>query len=116
MSLERILQLLQSFGFSRVEAEVYVYLAKKGSQRGKDLENGLKIAKQQLYFILKNLQRKNIVSISHKRPALFSALAFEKLLNLYVKLNVDQAKIIEETKEEWLNDWRDMTKNDRNKS
>ena len=110
LSLERVLRLLEASGFSRVTAEVYVHLAKMGPKNGRDLTSGLKMTKQQLYPILKSLQKKGIVTISPKRPALFSALAFEELLNLYVKLNVDQAKIIKETMEELLASWRDITK------
>jgi sugar-specific transcriptional regulator TrmB len=114
MSLERVLQLLKSFGFSRVDAEVYIYLAKTGSQRGKDLADGLKMSKQQLYPILKNLQGKGVVISSSTRPALFSALAFEELLHLYVKLKIDQAQIITENKDELLESWRNVTQNGNN--
>ncbi len=114
MSLERVLRLLEDFGFSRVDAEVYVYLAKTGPQKGKDLNNGLKMTKQQLYPALESLQKKGVVTRSPERPALFSALAFEELLNLYVKLNEEKAQIIKETKEELLASWRDMTKKNGN--
>ena len=110
LSLERVLRLLEGFGFSRVDAEVYMYLAKTGPQKGKDLNNGLKMPKQQLYPALESLQKKGVVTRSSERPILFSALTFEELLNLYVKLNVDQAQIIKETKGELLASWRDMTK------
>jgi len=105
-----VLRLLEDFGFSRIDAEVYVYLAKTGPQKGKDLNCALKMTKQQVYPSLKSLQEKGIVSRSSERPALFSALAFEELLNLHVKLNVDQARIIKETREELLVSWRDITR------
>lgn len=110
MSLERVLRLLEDFGLSRVDAEVYVYLAKTGPQKSKDLNDGLKMPKQQLYPALESLQKKGVVARSSQLPALFSALAFEELLNRYVKLNVDQAQIIKETKGELLASWHDMTK------
>jgi len=104
-----VLRLLEDFGFSKVDAEVYVYLAKTGPQKGKDLNDGLKMPKQQLYLALESLQTKGVVARSSGSPALFSALAFEELLNLYVRLNVEKAKIIKENKEELLASWRDMT-------
>ena len=110
LSLERVLRLLEDFGFSRVDAEVYVYLAKAGPQKGKDLNNGLKMPKQQLYPALESLQKKGVVTRSSERTTLFSALTFEELLNLYVKLNVEKAQMIKETKQELLASWRDMTK------
>jgi sugar-specific transcriptional regulator TrmB len=105
-----MLQLLKSLGFSRVEAEVYVYLTKTGPTKAKDLTIGLRITKQQLYPALKGLKKRRIVSSRPERHALFSALAFEELLNRYVKTNLQQAETINETKEELLTNWRNMAK------
>jgi sugar-specific transcriptional regulator TrmB len=105
-----MLQLLKSLGFSRVEAEVYVYLTKTGPTKAKDLTIGLRITKQQLYPALKGLKKRRIVSSRPERHALFSALAFEELLNRYVKTNLEQAETIKETKEELLTNWRNMAK------
>lgn len=99
MSLERIIKILEGFGFERIEAEVYVYLAKKGPQKEMDLSDALKIRKRQLYFILKKLQAKGVVSVSPEHPAVFSALPFEKTLNRLVKANIEQAKAIREIME-----------------
>jgi len=109
LSLERVLRVLNRLGFSKVDAEVYVFLAKIGPQKGRDLTTNLKIAKQQLYPILKVMQKKGIVTSNRKRPSLFSAIAFEELLDLYVKTSIDQAQIIIETKEELLANWRNAT-------
>lgn len=107
-----MLRTLESFGLKRVDAEVYVYLAKKGPQKGIDLADALKIRKRQLYSILKALQDKGVVTVSPEHPTLFSALAFEKALDLLVEANVEQAKAIEAAKEELLSSWRDMNKRD----
>jgi sugar-specific transcriptional regulator TrmB len=112
MSLERIIKTLQGFGLERIDAEVYVYLAKKGPQKGLDIADALKIRKHQLYSTLKNLQSKGVVTASPEHPALFSAVAFEKALDLLVEANLEQAKAIKEIREELLSSWRDMTKRD----
>jgi sugar-specific transcriptional regulator TrmB len=108
LSLERVLKTLEGFGLSRTDAEVYIYLAKKGSRKGRELANALQITKQQLYPILKNLKNKGIVTVSPERPALFSAVAFEKVLELLITIKMDQAKAIKETKKELLNTWRSI--------
>ncbi len=112
LSLERVLRTLEDFGFKRVDAEVYVYLAKKGPQKGIDLAGALKIRKQQLYPILRTLQDKGVVTASPERPALFSAVAFEKMLDLLVEANIETARALKETKEALLSSWREMTKRD----
>jgi hypothetical protein len=109
MSLERVLRILGSLGFTSTEAKVYIYLAKMDPQKAKDITAGLRITKQQLYPILNNLQKKGVVDNDSKRPALFSALPIEKLLDLQVKKNVNQAQIIKETKEELLESWQNIT-------
>ena len=108
MSLERVLKTLEAFGLSQTESEVYLYLAKKGPKNGREVANALRISKQQLYPSLKKLKNKGIISASLDRPALFSALAFEKVLELFITIKVDQAKTIKETKKELLKSWRSM--------
>lgn len=110
MSLKRVLKTLESFGLSRVESEVYVYLAKVGPSKAKDLSSGLRMTKQQLYPVLNSLKKKGIVASRPERAMLFSALAFEELLSLFMKLGAEQQKTIEETKRELTNSWLNMTK------
>lgn len=110
LSLERVIQILENFGFSRKEAIVYIYLAKAGPRKGRELRYGLKMTKQQLYYGLKRLHQKKVIARSSEHPALFSALAFEELLNLFIRTNVEQAKTISETKVEVLNHWRNLSK------
>ena len=109
MSLERIIRTLESFGFERIEAEVYVYLAKKGPLRADEIAAALKLSKQKLYLILKKLQKKGVVTVSPQCTALFLAVAFEKVLDMLVKAGLEQAQAIEETKKEILSSWRSMT-------
>jgi sugar-specific transcriptional regulator TrmB len=109
LSLERVLKTLEGCGFSRIDAEVYVYLAKKGPKKGRELANALQITKQQLYPCLKNLKNRGIVTVSRERPALFSAVAFEKVVELLIKIKVEQAKAIKETKKELLASWRSIS-------
>jgi sugar-specific transcriptional regulator TrmB len=107
-----VLKLLETFGLARTDAEVYIYLAKKGPKREQDLANALKLAKQQLYSSLKNLQSKGIVTATVEESALFSAVAFERVLDLLVKVNIEQAKAVKETKNELLTSWRSMSERD----
>jgi sugar-specific transcriptional regulator TrmB len=109
LSLERVLKTLECLGLSRTDSEVYVYLAKKGPQKGRELTKALQITKQQLYPSLQKLKSKGIVIASLKRPTLFSAVSFEQLLYVLVKIKVEQAKVIEETKKELLDNWRSIS-------
>ena len=112
MSLERVLRALEGLGLERVDAEVYVYLAKQGPQKGLDVAGALKIRKQQLYSILKNLHTKGVVTTSSECPGLFSAVLFEKALEVLVEANIEQAKVIKESKEELFSSWRIIAEED----
>jgi sugar-specific transcriptional regulator TrmB len=66
--------------------------------------------KQQLYPTLKSLKKKGLVTSRPEHTALFSAIAFEELLNLFMKLNAEEAKTIREAKQKLVNSWLDLTR------
>lgn len=101
LSLERIIKTLESFGFKRKEAEVYVYLGKKGPQKVKDLAEALNIRKRQLKLILNNLEGRGVVTASYERASVYSALDFEKTLDLLEKENIQKTKAIRKTLEKY---------------
>lgn len=110
MSLERILRLLQDLGLSKDEAEVYIYLAKKGPQTIKTLEECLKKSKNHIKKILKGLEEKQLTTRRSKRSIFFLAIPFEKLLTNYAKIRFNQVKRIEQTRLSFLSDWKDTIK------
>ena len=76
MSLKRVIEKLESIGLSKADAMVYVYLAKKGPKNGRDLSNDLGLTKQNLYFNLKKLREKKLVTTNDKRPSIFLCCCF----------------------------------------
>jgi len=106
LSLERVLKILHDFGLQKKEAKIYIYLAKKGPKTEENLMTTLSLNKYELNFILEKLQTKGIVMLTTEQKALFSALTFEEILDLYVKNNLDQAQEMQQTKNELLFIWR----------
>jgi sugar-specific transcriptional regulator TrmB len=109
MSQDRVLKTLESLGLAKLDAQVYIFLGKKGPQKGKDIAKALKLPKQHLYLILKSLQSKGIVNATLERPARFSALPFEKTLDLFVKAKIEEAQRIEGGKDEIISDWQSIS-------
>ena len=105
MSLERVIKALIGLGLSRVDAEVYVYLAKDKPQRAIDLAKVLNFDKKKIYMSLKNLQRRGIVAVTSHKHTIFFALPFEEALDLLIKMKRDQAQTMHESKEELLATW-----------
>jgi sugar-specific transcriptional regulator TrmB len=106
LSQETVLNTLVSFGLTQIEAQIYIFLAKKGAQKGRDIRKALKITKQQLYPSLRNLQNKGIVSSTIEHPARFSALPFEKVLDLFIEAKVEETQRLQRSKDEILSKWQ----------
>jgi len=101
-----MLKMLESLGLKHLDAEVYLYLVQNKPQEARNIAEALETYKRQLYRSLKNLQRKGMVNVSQERPARFSAVAFDKVLDQFIKANREDAERIEENKEQILLTWR----------
>ena len=103
LSLELIINALVGLGLSRSDAELYVYLAKKGPTKILGLAKALTYDKPKIYSSLRNLQTKRLVI---KDPPMFSALPFEEALELLIKSKKEQAEAMIEYKKEFLVKWK----------
>ena len=100
--------MLANLGFDPLDAKVYVYLAKKGMQKASEIRKATKLTKQQLYPSLKRLQSKGIVSSTIEHPARFSAMPFEKVLDLFIKAKIEETKRLRQSKAEILSNWQNL--------
>ena len=114
MSLERMLDTLVRLGLTLTEAQAYVFLAKNGPHKGKELANTLRITKQQLYRSLRRLRAKGMVKATSQRPAQFSAVSLEKVLELSMKATIEKAKALQASRKELLSTWRSMIEKESN--
>ena len=81
-----------NLGLTKAEAKVYFYLSKRGPKKAPEITNALKMKRQQLYPVIRRLQGKSIVTSTLDRPAEFSAISFEKFLDLFAKAKFEEAK------------------------
>ncbi len=96
------------FGLTQIDADIYIFLAKKGTQKGLEIRNALKLTKEQIYSSLKNMKSKGIISSTIEHPARFSALPFEKVLDLFIKAKVEETQRLQQTKDEILSNWESL--------
>ena len=101
-----MIKILRKFGFSKADADVYIYLAKKGPRREIDLSKALKLTDSKLGFILENLQGKGLVTATFEQSEFFSAMPFEAVLDQLVKSHIQRGYAIIENREEFLARWR----------
>ncbi len=97
---------LESLGLKSLDAEVYVYLAQHDPQKARDIAEALETYKRQLYRSLKSLQHKGMINSSQEHPARFFAVSFDKVIDQFAKANREEARRIEEDKEQILLMWR----------
>jgi sugar-specific transcriptional regulator TrmB len=106
LSQEQVIKTLVGLGLTHIDARVYIFLAKKGPIKAGDAAKALRIKRQQFYRSLKNLQSKAIVSATLERPARFSAVSFEKVIDLFIRAKLEEAKKIEHDKTALLSSWQ----------
>jgi len=106
VSEETIDRILKECGLRQSEVDVYVFLAKHGTLKSRDIAKQLKKDKAQVLRVLKNLQTRGIVEPTLEMPQRFSPVPFEKVLDAFVKAKREEANLIETAKDELLLHWR----------
>jgi sugar-specific transcriptional regulator TrmB len=107
---ETVEKVLKDFGLTEKEAEVYVFLAKHGALKSREVARQIKKDKAQVLRILKSLQSKSLVESTLEVPKRFAAVPFEKVLDAFVQAKRDEAALIESTKKDLLLSWKSIGK------
>jgi len=92
------------------EAEVYIFLGKRGPLKGGKIAKQLKKHSAQIYRILRRLQKKGFIESTLEAPLRFTAVPFEKVLDQFIKTKQEEAAFIERTKKDWLKTWEGISK------
>ncbi len=105
-----MLDTLTSIGFKETDAHVYLLLTKGGFRKAREIAEVLKLHKSQLYHSLKNLKTKGVINWTPERPTRFSAVSFERVLDLLMEVKKEQQKTLKETSEQLLSTWQLVAK------
>ena len=109
MSEETIKKVLNEFGLTNREAEVYIFLAKHGVHKGGEISKQTRMPKALVYRILKSLEKKGVVESTLESPARFTAVPFEAILEMNIKAKREEAALIEKRKNSLLEDWKNIS-------
>ena len=110
MSEETIKKVLNEFGLTEREAEVYIFLAKHGIQKGGEISKRTKMPKALVYHILKSLEKKGVVEATLEFPTRFASVPFETVLELNIRTKREEAASMEKRKNSLLQDWKNISK------
>jgi DNA-binding PadR family transcriptional regulator len=110
LSQESVKNALRNFGLTEKEAEVYIFLAKRGALKSGQISKQLKKNKGQVYRILSRLKEKGVVEATLEFPTRYSAVPLEKTINAFIKSRREEISLVERTKQELLRDWEKISK------
>ena len=102
MSEKTILRVLRDFRLTETESEVYIFLVKSGIQKARDISSSLKMHKAQVYRILKDLEKRGMVEQTLESPSRFTAISFEKLLDVIIRGKREEANSLEDMKDDLM--------------
>ena len=90
---------LEELGLSKYEASAYYGLLGKGMISATEIAFHSNLPRTKIYFILKKLEKKNLVFINYQKPLMFRALSpkdsFDNILSKYENRIKSLKKIIE---------------------
>jgi sugar-specific transcriptional regulator TrmB len=109
LSEEGIIQVLRDLGLSRREAEVYIFLSKRGAQGANQVSTNLKVERVQTYRALKSLQEKGVVEATLEAPTRFNAVPFDTLLNSLITTKKTEASQLETKKDTLITAWKSLS-------
>ncbi len=110
LTQEWIIKALINLGFDQCDAEVYVFLSEKGSQRGKIIAASLSFPTWKIYRSLRRLKKTGIVTSSVHRPAVFSSVAYDKVMDQFIEVKKEQVQTLLKNREQLLSNWRGKMK------
>ena len=85
-----------------MDAQVYIYLSKKGPHEKNNLAYALNADNQHLSYTLNNLQEKGFVIMTTENRTVFVAVPLEEIIDNILKAKSQETQDMERDKEKFL--------------
>jgi sugar-specific transcriptional regulator TrmB len=108
LSKERVINALKEFGLSSVDIQVYIFLAKNGPNKMREIAAAKNLNEKEVEHSLKDLLSLEIVKTSIENPLEFNAMTFEDLIDLFIEVKKEKTKNMQENREELLLNWSNI--------
>lgn len=109
-SLEIIEKTLYRLGLSRNEIRVYIYIARTGEHKASEISEALSLHRTETYRILRDLEKKGLISSVFEKPLKFIATSFEKALDVLIETKKMKINLLEKKKESLVDLWLSLPK------
>jgi sugar-specific transcriptional regulator TrmB len=104
-SLEVIEKTLHRLGLSKNEIRVYIYIARTGEHKASEISEALSLHRTETYRILRDLEKKGLISSVFEKPLKFIATPFEKALDVLIETKKMKISLLEKRKESIVDLW-----------
>jgi sugar-specific transcriptional regulator TrmB/CBS domain-containing protein len=106
---KRLFEILRELGLSKREADIYIYLSRKGPQKAHSVAVHLDIDRAQMYRSLTSLQEKGIVELTLEAPKRYIAVPIESLLGSYINDKKSEVTRVETEKDDVINYFKSIS-------
>jgi sugar-specific transcriptional regulator TrmB len=104
-SLKIIEDALLRFGLSRNEIRVYIYLARSGTRKAREISDALSLHRTETYRILRDLEKRGLISSVLEKPLKFMATPFEETIDTLIKAKKLKIQLLERRKKSLIDIW-----------
>ena len=109
-SLETVEKALNGLGLSKNEVRVYLHIARTGEHKASEISEALSLHRTETYRILRDLEKKGLISSVFEKPLKFLATPFEKTLDLLIETKKMKINLLERRKEGLVDIWLSLPK------
>ena len=108
--LENIEKTLLEFDLSRNEIKVYLSLARSGVQKARDISDSLSLHRTETYRILRDLEKRGLLSCIIDKPLKFTAVPFSDAYDILIKTKKLNIQLLELKKKDLVDLWSSIPK------
>ncbi len=104
-SIELIENMFQKLGLSKNEIRVYVYLARSRERKASEISEALSLHRTETYRILRDLEKRGLVSSVFEKPLKFIATPFERAIEALIEAKKLRIQRLERKKKDLIDIW-----------
>jgi sugar-specific transcriptional regulator TrmB len=107
-SIEAIETMLRRLGLSKNEIRVYLYLARSRERKASDISEVLNLHRTETYKILRDLEKKGLVSSVFEKPLKFIATPFDRAVDALIETKKLRIQRLERRKQDLIDVWMSL--------
>ena len=109
-SIELVETMFQKLGLSKNEIRVYVYLARSRERKASEISEALSLHRTETYRILRDLEKRGLVSSVFEKPLKFIATPFERAIDALIEAKKLRIRRLERKKKDLIDIWLSLPK------